>query len=196
MEVFLLMKDPIRPFVTAILVSAAALAGAAPATAQSIAQPRSWTLTPFLHTSADVSEPAFDNSIGLGVAVGYDLTRNLGFEGEIGHLFDVAGTTDNIDWSITNFSANAIYHFDVKRVTPYATLGIGLERSSYDLKADDDLQLEQDPSSSEVSINFGGGVKYPINDRWSARADLRRFQANDIAPDHWRVYGGLTWMLR
>jgi opacity protein-like surface antigen len=192
-----LIRDAIRLVVTAMSVSTVALAIATPAArAQSIAQPRSWTVTPFLHTSADVSEPAFDDSLGLGVAVGYDLTRNLGFEGEVTHLFDVAGDTDNIDWSISNFSANAIYHFDVKRVTPYATLGIGFERSSYDLKAEDALQLDEDPSSTEVSVNFGGGVKYPINDRWTARGDVRRFQANDIAPDHWRVYGGLTWMMR
>jgi hypothetical protein len=29
-----------------------------------------------------------------------------------------------------------------------------------------------------------------------ARADLRRFQANDAAPDYWRVYGGVTFLLR
>jgi hypothetical protein len=73
------------------------------AAAQSIAQPRSWTLTPFLHTSAGVGDPAPENSGGFGVAVGYDLTSNLGFEGEISHLFDVAGDTDDVDWLITKF---------------------------------------------------------------------------------------------
>lgn len=173
-----------------------ALLAASPAAAQSIAQPRSWTVTPFLGTTAGVGDPAFDNSLGLGVAVGYDMTYNLGFEGEISHLFDVAGSTDNIDWSISNFSANAIYHFDVKRVTPYATFGIGFERSSYDLKGEDSQALAEDPSSTEIAFNFGAGVKYPINEKWVARADVRRFQANDIAPDYWRLYGGLTWSLK
>jgi len=39
-------------------------------------------------------------------------------------------------------------------------------------------------------------LKYAISDRWHLRADLRRFQANDIAPDFWRVYAGLTFKLR
>jgi opacity protein-like surface antigen len=186
-----------RSFVPAILV--AAVCAASPAAAQSIAEPRSWTVTPFLHTSLGVGEGAPDDSMGLGVAVGYDLTRNLGFEGEIGYLFDVAGDTDDADWSITNYSANAVYHFDVKRVTPYGTVGLGFEHSGFDVKNPDvlaDLGLLADPSGTEVVFSFGGGVKYPINARWIARGDLRRFQANDDAPDFWRLYGGLTWTLR
>ena len=174
----------------------ATFVSATPAGAQSIAQPRSWTVTPFLNSSAGMGDPAPDNSIGLGVSIGYDLTRNLGFEGEIGHLFDVAGDTDEVDWSITNFNANALYHFDVKRVTPYATFGLGFERSAFDWQDSESLAMIADPSATEITVNFGGGVKYPLNDRWLARADLRRFQANDEAPDFWRVYGGLTWTLK
>ena len=185
------MSRQFIPSIAAALFIASA-AGVTPAAAQSVAQPRSWTITPFLHTSANINDPAPDNSLGLGVAVAYDWTYNLGFEGEISHLFDVAGDSDAVDWSVTNFSANALYHFDVKRVTPYATFGIGLERSGPD---DDPLDVFPD-SSAEVAINFGGGVKYPINDRWLARGDLRRFQANDVAPDYWRLYGGLTWLIK
>jgi opacity protein-like surface antigen len=181
-----------RSFVTVVLLAASALLTSSPAGAQSIANPRSWTLTPFLHTSVDVGDPAPDDSIGLGLAVGYDWTANLGFEGEVSHLFDVAGDSADVDWSVTNFSANAVYHFDVKRITPYATLGFGFARSSQNFS--DALDL-LDESSNEVSVNFGGGVKYLLNDRWFARADLRRFASNDLAPDYWRLYAGLTYNL-
>ena len=181
-----------RSFVSALAISTAALLTPSSAAAQSIARPNSWTLTPFLHTSGGVGDPAPDDSLGLGFAVGYDWTANLGFEGEISHLFDVAGDSADIDWSITNFSANAVYHFDVMRVTPYATFGIGLERSGQTFS--DSLDL-LDQSSNEVSVNFGGGVKYLLNDRWFARADLRRFASNDVAPDYWRLYAGLTYNL-
>jgi opacity protein-like surface antigen len=190
-----LKRDSKRSLV-AVVMFLAACAATSEAAAQSIAQPRSWTVTPFLHTSVGVGDPAPDDSGGIGVAVGYDWTYNLGFEGEISHLFDVEGSTDDIDWSITNFSLNAVYHFDVKRLTPYATFGIGVERSSFDLKNPDPLVLIVDPSSTEVAINFGGGVKYSISSRWVARGDLRRFQANDIAPDYWRLYGGLTFVMK
>jgi Outer membrane protein beta-barrel domain len=108
------------PFLTATL-----------AAAQSIARPNSWTLTPVLHGSLAVGDPAPENSFGLGFAVGYDWTSNLGFEGELSHLFDVAGDSADVDWSVTTFSGNAIYHFDARHVTPYATLGLGFEHSGH-----------------------------------------------------------------
>nr|MDP9324432.1 hypothetical protein [Acidobacteriota bacterium] len=51
-------------------------------------------------------------------------------------------------------------------------------------------------SSTEVAYNFGGGVKYPVSERFLARADLRRFQSTDLSPDYWRLYGGLTFWVK
>ena len=51
-------------------------------------------------------------------------------------------------------------------------------------------------SSTEVGWHLGGGVKVPLGDRLLARADLRRFQVNDLAPDHWRFYGGITFWIK
>jgi opacity protein-like surface antigen len=164
-----------------------------PAVAQSVAQPKTWTVTPFIDLAVGTNAPT--GSGGIGAAVGYDLTSNLGVEGELGRLFDVSGDDENIDWSVTSFSGNVIYHFDVVRVTPYATVGLGFSRSSVHVDHPDPVALVQ-PSSTEVTVNFGGGVKYPISDRLLARADLRRFQANDLAPDYWRIYGGLTFVIR
>ena len=106
----------------------------------------------------------------------------------------MAGDAADLDWSVLNFSGNAVYHFDVRRITPYATFGLGLERSHYDFKGGD--PAAPDLSATEVAINFGGGVKYPVSERWIARADIRRFQANDLAPDYWRVYGGVTFWVK
>ena len=169
------------------------LVGAAhPLQAQSVAQPGAWTVTPSLGSSLGIGNPANDDSMAIGVAFAYDLTTHLGFEGDIGHLFDVAGDTDALDWAVTNFSANAVYNFDVRRFTPYATFGIGVERSSLDFKSPDPLALTI-PSSTEVAYNFGGGVKYPATPKLLIRGDVRRFQANDLAPDYWRLYGGITF---
>lgn len=171
-------------------------AGITPASAQDLPEARTLTVTPFLHTSLGIGEPAPDDSAGLGVAITYDWTPRLAFEGDIGHLFDVAGDNADIDWSVSTFSANALYRFDTKYVTPYATFGIGMERSSESLKATDSVALLADFSTTEFMINFGGGLTRQLNSRWQARADLRRFQANDLAPDFWRLYGGLTLKLK
>jgi opacity protein-like surface antigen len=162
--------------------------------AQSVTEPGTVTVTPFLSSSFDVSDD-LGKSMGLGVAVGYDLTTTLGFEGEMGHVFDVLGDDANIDWSLTNVSGNVIYNFRLPRVTPYATFGIGFERSSIDVKNPDPLVLYV-PSSTEVSYNFGGGVKYPLTELFVARGDVRRFQSTDLAPDYWRVYGGVSWWIK
>jgi opacity protein-like surface antigen len=177
-----------------LIVLALCLASPAASRAQSVAEPKNWTLTPFLGGSFGTSND-LGSSLTLGAAIGYDLTSNLGFEAELGYVFDVAGDNANVDWSLTNFSANAIYHFDVRRVTPYATFGLGVERSNLTIDEPDILALFP-PDSNEIAYNFGGGVKYPLSDRFLARADLRRFQATDIAPDHWRLYGGLTWWIK
>jgi opacity protein-like surface antigen len=176
-----------------ILVGISALVAPA-ASAQSVAEAKTWTATPLLSATFGTSGD-LGSSGGIGAALGYDLTSNLGFEGELAHTFDVAGKDADVDWSVTTVSANAVYHFDVKRVTPYATFGLGFERSSIDVKVPERLALYA-PSSTEVTYNFGGGAKYPLSDRLLARADLRRFQATDLAPDHWRLYGGLTFWLR
>ena len=175
-------------FMTCVL----SLVAVRPAAAQSIAEPRTWSVNPFLGSSLGMGDPANNDSFGLGFAVGYDWTSNLGFEGELSHLFDVAGESADLDWSITNFSANAIYHFDVRRVTPYATFGLGFERSNLDIEDPNILALYPS-SSTEISYNFGGGVKYPITPRLVARGDVRRFNSNDLAPDYWRLYAGLTF---
>jgi opacity protein-like surface antigen len=162
-----------------------------------VAEPNTMTATPFLSVSFGTSEGR-TSSIGIGGAIGYDLTSNLGFEVEVGHVFDVANDSDNLDWSLTNIGGSVLYHFNVQRFTPYAAFGLGWERSNPDFESIDpaaNTVLTVGPST-EIAWNFGGGVKYPVGDRFLARADLRRFQVNDFAPDHWRLYGGLTFWIK
>lgn len=169
------------------------------AQAQSVAEARSWTATPFVNVTFGTSGDTTTSSLGLGAAAGYDVTSNLGFEGELGHIFDIQGDSDSVDWSLTTFTANVVYHFDVLRVTPYATAGLGWQRSSIDIDLplpDGDTPDTPTDSKGEIVYNFGGGIKYKLADNMLARADLRRFQANDLSPDYWRLYGGITFILR
>ena len=162
--------------------------------AQSVAEPNTVTVTPFVGGGFGTSQN-LGSSGAIGVAVGYDVTSRLGIEGEFSHLFDVAGRDANVDSPVQNYSGNVVYHIDAKRVTPYATFGLGIEHIGRSIKDPNVLAL-YGPASTEVAYNFGGGVKYPITQNFLARGDLRRFQANDIAPDYWRLYGGLTWWIK
>lgn len=183
---------------TGFIVTVFALSAPAPASAQSpvsearsIAEPNTVTVTPFLTGSFGLSDD-LGGTIGLGVGVGYDFTRNLGVEGEIQHGFDILGNDANLDWSVTNYSANGLVHFDVRHVTPYATFGLGVEHVGRSVKNPDPAAIYP-ASSTELAYNFGGGVKYPLTDKFILRADLRRFQSFDLSPDYWRLYGGVTF---
>lgn len=178
-------------FITALGAPTPASAQSPSAEARSIAEPNTVTVTPFLTGNFGVSDD-LTGTIGLGFGVGYDFTRNIGIEGEIGHGFDVLGNDANLDWSVTNYSANGIYHFDVRHVTPYATFGLGVEHVGRTIKNPDPAAIYPS-SSTEIAYNFGGGVKYPLTDKFILRADLRRFQAKDLAPNFWRLYAGLTF---
>ena len=186
----------IRKFLSSIAPAAlAALIPAAAHAQQAAVEPNTVTVTPFLSVSFGTPDD-LGSSMGIGAGVEYDWTRNLGFEFEVARVFDVAGDNENLDWSLTNIHVNAIYHFDrVPRVTPYATFGLGWERSNVDLDDPGLPELDVD-SSTEFAWNLGGGVKYLLTDRIVARGDVRRFQVNDNAPDHWRVYGGLTFWIK
>jgi opacity protein-like surface antigen len=180
-------------FIVRILAAVAMTAGAAaPASAQSVAEANTVTVTPFVGVTFGTSHD-FGSSLGVGGAIGYDWTPNLGFEFELGRVFDVAGDEQALDIQLTTISGNVIYHFDVVRVTPYATVGLGWERVTVDVE---DSTAEDPDSNTEIAWNFGGGVKIPLNSRALARADLRRFQGNDLAPDHWRLYGGVTFWIK
>src|SRR3982751_4266056 len=112
------MRLMFRPRVfCAIATLALSVAAVSDARAQSVAEPKTWTVTGFLGTSVGTDTPSLDglskdiagNSMAIGGAVGYDLTSNVGFEGEYGYLFDLAGDTNQVDWSVANFNANFIY---------------------------------------------------------------------------------------
>ncbi len=169
-------------------------AGPQRAAAQSVVEPNTVTVTPFL-SSVFGTATGLGGSLGLGAAITYDLTTRLGFEGEFGRVFDLLGDNANADLGVTNISANGVYNFPLPRVTPYATFGIGVEHSGLHVKTPDPAAFYP-PASTEVSYNFGGGVKYPVSELFVVRGDVRRFQATDLAPDYWRVYAGLTWWIK
>jgi opacity protein-like surface antigen len=185
------MRSSARVFSLIVAVSFLSSVGAF---AQSLAEPKTITLTPFVSAGFGTSD-GLGGSPGVGVAIAYDFTSNLGVEGEITHLFDVAGDDANVDSSVQNYNANAIYHFNVKHATPYATFGLGVEHIGRRVKNSDTLALYP-PPSTEIAYNFGGGVKYPLSQNFLVRGDMRRFQANDLAPNYWRLYGGVTWWIK
>lgn len=175
------------PAALVLCVALSALPAAAQ-TATPVVEAGTWSATPFL--SLTFGGNGETSSLGIGGAVGYDLTELLGVEGELAYVFDLVGDDDDVDWSVLTVGGNVLYHFALANgMAPYATAGLGFARSSLSAP-------ELDDDATEFGFNFGGGLKAPLTETLAARGDLRYFKYIDEGPDGWRVYAGLTWKLR
>ena len=151
-------------------------------------EPEGLTFTPFLGFGFAGD---FENTpASFGAALGYGMNSRVSVEGEL--YFAPGGEQGELvefDSSVWSASANVLYHFLQQDFTPYVTGGIGL------LGADTDAEstgLINDDTSTEFAWNWGGGVKSAISERFGLRADLRYVNADELAPDHWRMYAGFV----
>jgi opacity protein-like surface antigen len=147
-----------------------------------------FSLTPFV--GAGFAGDYEDAPAGFGLALGYGANERISLEGELG--FEPSGTQGEflqVDTNVWTLSGNVLYHFAQPQFTPYVTLGLGVVGSDPDFG--DDLLPEDEDSTTAFAFNWGGGIKSALNDRVGIRADIRYFNADDLAPDHWRFYGGV-----
>jgi opacity protein-like surface antigen len=152
-------------------------------------EPEGFTITPFvgLGFAGD-----FENSpTALGVAAGYGFTDRMTVEGDLYFAPDgEQGEPIEFNSSIWSLSANLLYHFAGQTgFTPYVVGGLGL--LSADTNAEE-LGFVIDDTSTQFAWNWGGGAKSALSDRFALRADLRFFNGDELAPDHWRLFGGVT----
>jgi opacity protein-like surface antigen len=152
-------------------------------------EPEGFTITPFvgLGFAGD-----FENSpTAFGVAAGYGITERVSIEGDLYFAPDgEQGEIVEFNTSIWSVSGNVLYNFAGQTgFTPYVVGGLGMLNANADAE---DLGLAEDDTSTEFAWNWGGGVKSALSDRWGLRADLRFFNGDELAPDHWRLFGGVT----
>jgi opacity protein-like surface antigen len=147
-----------------------------------------FTITPFvgLGFAGD-----FENSpTAFGLAAGYGINERISVEGDLYFAPDgEQGELIEFGTSIWALSANVLYNFTGEDFTPYVAGGLGMLSADADAE---DLGLTDDDTSTEFAWNWGGGIKSALSDRFGVRADLRFFNGDELAPDHWRLYGGLT----
>ena len=151
-------------------------------------EPDGVTLTPFVGAGFGgdfESAPAT-----FGAALGYGLTSRWAVEGEL--FFEPNGTQGEIiefDTSVWSVTANVLYHFTAERTTPYLAAGLGVVTADSNLE---DVGLVGDDTSTQFAWNWGGGIKSALTDRYGLRVDLRYITGDELAPDHWRLYGGVV----
>ena len=159
---------------------------------------------------ADKTEPNFSD-YALGVTGAYNITRLVGFEGEIGAG---VGITQKMDFSAGTFenhksphmlayNGSVVVHPMGKDRTwvPYVTGGVG---GLTVMKRDDLLDLGLARTETFFTGNAGGGLKWFAKRYWGVRGDYRFFAVNnkttatsffglnDVRHGH-RAYGGLVF---
>jgi len=152
-------------------------------------EPDRFTVTPFL--GAGFGGDLENTPAEPGLALGYGANRWISLEAEFG--FAPSGTQGAVlqfDTSVWTLSGDVLYHFLRPDFTPYVALGLGVVGSNPDVDVSEFLNSDED-STTTFAWNYGAGLKAALSDRIGLRGDLRYFNARDVAPDHWRIYGGL-----
>jgi outer membrane protein with beta-barrel domain len=192
----------------AVLVAAVALVGSGSAYAQEhLSAPGrvEVSIIPgggvFFTEAKDTQEPSFGN-YGLGGAVGVNLTRFIGFEGEVSGALGVSQHVQfaNIDADrrtphILNYSGNVVLSAPGRSsVVPYVTGGVG------GLSLFETQGLGIEGTETFLTGNVGGGVKWYAG-RWGLRGDYRfvGVKSRDDAPAFFgretryghRIYGAV-----
>jgi opacity protein-like surface antigen len=152
-------------------------------------EPEGLSLTPFLGVGFagdyENTPPTF------GAALGYGVSPRVSFEAELffapGGEQGALAQFDTRTWSL---GGNMLYHFLAEDFTPYVTGGIGIIGAFTDAAA---TGLTTDENEHAFAWNWGGGVKTALSERVGLRADLRYINADELTPDHWRLYGGVVF---
>lgn len=121
---------------------------------------------------------------GAGAAVRWPIGSRFGVELET--------ELKRAEVTAVNVALSLVYDLPaIGRVTPYVAGGVGLERFGKAYYQPDGRILRG--SDTGLTVNAGGGVRVPVNDRWGVRSDARWvYGSGRDAPDQWRIYNGAT----
>ena len=121
---------------------------------------------------------------GVGAVVRWPVGARLGVELET--------ELKRAEITAVNIALSLVYDLPaIGPATPYVAAGVGLERFGKAIYRPDGKPLLG--TDTGLTVNAGGGIRVPVNDRWGVRSDARWLHgsARDAA-DKWRIYNGAT----
>lgn len=121
----------------------------------------------------DTAGTNFKTEVNLGARYQYNFTQHWAVEGSFlfspGDTELVRAALPDVSVDAYYYGANVLYHIlPDQKIIPYATAGIGGVS----------LDVSRGDTESFVTFNFGGGVLYPLNHRFSVRFDVRDYVYN------------------
>lgn len=105
----------------------------------------------------------FDDNLALMANLGYS-----NFDNEDNDFFGRG--RDRFDFNILPININIEYYFEGDKVQPYLSGGLGIYSLSI---GDDDIFDDNRYSSTEVGLDLGGGLVFPIKDKIYLSGDLK-----------------------
>src|SRR5262249_29460599 len=90
-----------------------------------------------------------------------------------------ASATYNVPLSDFHGGVHLRFPFKESKVVPYGVFGMGIIHApsrTVKVKVDDiDLNVDQ-PSTSDFAVNFGGGIRYYIDQKFGVRAEAKMYK--------------------
>jgi len=135
-------------------------------------------ITPFVSLGSSATS-------GIGAAVRWPLCANLSVEWEVSQRYA----------ELNALGSNLSLLFDLPKIgvaTPYLAGGVGFEQFGYATSGPAASIVTH--AGTTLTVNAGGGVRVPVDDKWGLRADMR--WSNGIgsqAPERLRLYNGITF---
>ena len=162
-----------------VLLTSATFVGAEAAHAQESrdqAPPIPYEITPHVSVGSN-------SSTGVGASVRWPIASKLSIEVE----------TAVRQAEVTGLSSSVSLLYDlpsIGRVTSYLAGGVGFEQ--YGTVAESPLGLVMSKRTT-FTVNAGGGIRIPIDDKWGFRTDARWSNGIGRAPERFRVFNGVTF---
>jgi hypothetical protein len=126
------------------------------------------------------SHGSFGGSIGAPIADHLLLSGDLSYIPMGGSSVTLNGATTSSSAKAINFNGNLQYQFKAIRsaraVVPYAGAGVGFLHSAFSSSSTlPGSSFNISGGSTDLYFNFGGGLRYYVNERWGFRPEFMVF---------------------
>jgi len=166
-----------RAYNSAVLALVAFTLGALPAGAQDA---QTVEVTPYVALGSAAASP-------VGATVTFPVTSTLSVETEVAYRRG--------EGRIHALSSSASLLYSLPRVgqsTPYVAAGVGLAQYGTPLFSSDRRPIGT-RSDVAMTVNAGGGLKMPMNEKLDLRTDARWFKLLGQGSDQFRVAQGISF---
>ncbi len=146
-------------------------------TSQSYAQnsPKTFSFTPTLGVYEFDHHEQLETGALLGLRLGYALTHRWSLEGVFQYVPTETETGSGDELNVLLYHIDALYHFKAsEKIVPFLAVGAG--GISMDKNADG--------ADTNLSVNYGAGIKYLFDKNSALRADIRQFLVDNNHTEH------------